>query len=144
MVRHCRSVPVQLHLFDVLAAGGALLLAMPYAARRERLAGLGLDTGQVRTPPWYPGGAADVQAASAAHGLEGVVGTPLASAMSGAVIAASPRGGAGIARRPAGGRAACSSGICCAGLFPGLWVRGGTRTLHMSLAGATCPQAARF
>ena len=53
---------------------------MPYTARRERLEGLGLDAGPVRTPPWYRGGAADVLAASAAHGLEGVVGKPLASA----------------------------------------------------------------
>jgi bifunctional non-homologous end joining protein LigD len=74
------AVPVQLYLFDLLQADGELLLGLPYTARRERLAGLGLDTDPVRTPPWYRGGAADVQAASLAHGLEGVVGKPLASA----------------------------------------------------------------
>jgi bifunctional non-homologous end joining protein LigD len=74
------EVPVQLYLFDVLQAGGEPLLGLPYTARRERLADLGLDDGPVRTPAWYPGGAADVQAAGLAHGLEGVVGKPLASA----------------------------------------------------------------
>ena len=52
---------------------------MPYTERRERLAELGLDDDPVRTPPWYPGGAADVLAASLANALEGVVGKPLAS-----------------------------------------------------------------
>jgi len=74
------EVPVQLYLFDVLQAGGQVLLSMPYTARRERLAGLGLDADPVRTPPWYPGGGAGVLAVSRSHGLEGVVGKPLASA----------------------------------------------------------------
>jgi len=78
--RLVRDVPVQLYLFDVLQCGGELLLRLPYTARRERLEQLGLQRGPVRTPPWYPGGAADVQAASLVHGLEGVVGKPLASA----------------------------------------------------------------
>ena len=75
-----RDAPVHLYLFDVLHADGEMLLAMPYTARRDRLEGLGLDAGPVRTPPWYRGEAADVQAASVANGLEGVVGKPLASA----------------------------------------------------------------
>jgi len=33
----------------------------------------------VRTPPWYPGDAQAAQAVSLQHGLEGVVGKPLAS-----------------------------------------------------------------
>jgi bifunctional non-homologous end joining protein LigD len=74
------DVPVQLYLFDLLYAGGELLLALPYTVRRERLENLGLDAGPVRTPSWYRDGAADVVAASRAHGLEGVVGKPLASA----------------------------------------------------------------
>jgi bifunctional non-homologous end joining protein LigD len=74
------DVPVKLYLFDLLQAGSESLLAMPYTARREQLEALGLNDGPVRTPPWYPGGAADVQAASMAHGLEGIVGKPLASA----------------------------------------------------------------
>jgi bifunctional non-homologous end joining protein LigD len=74
------DTPVQLYLFDVLQAGDESLLGLPYTARRGRLDGLGLNTGPIRTPPWYPGGAADVLAASAAHGLEGVVGKLLGSA----------------------------------------------------------------
>ncbi len=75
-----RRAPVQLYLFDVLHAGGESLLARPYTERRDRLEGLGLGAGPVRTPPWYQGGGADVLAASTANGLEGVVGKPLASA----------------------------------------------------------------
>jgi bifunctional non-homologous end joining protein LigD len=78
--RLVRDVPVQLYLFDVLQCGGELLLRLPCPARRERLEQLGLQRGPVRTLPWYPGGAADVQAARLVHGLEGVVGKPLASA----------------------------------------------------------------
>ena len=78
--RLLRQVPVQLYLFDLLHHDGQSLLAMPYTGRRERLAELGLDADPVRTTPWYPGGAADVRAASLAHALEGVVGKPLASA----------------------------------------------------------------
>ena len=74
------DIPVQLYLFDLLHAGDESLLGLPYTARRERLDGLGLNAGPIRTPPWYPGGAADVLAASAAHGLEGVVGKLLGSA----------------------------------------------------------------
>jgi len=74
------GTPVQLYLFDLLHADGQSLLGVPYTARRDRLDGLGLNTGPIRTPPWYPGGAADVLAASAAHGLEGVVGKLLGSA----------------------------------------------------------------
>jgi bifunctional non-homologous end joining protein LigD len=74
-----RAAPVHLYLFDVLHADGEMLLTLPYTARRERLADLGLDDGPVRTPPWFRGEAADVLAASLANGLEGVVGKPLAS-----------------------------------------------------------------
>lgn len=78
--RLVRRAPVQLYLFDLLHLGGQSLLPVPYTGRRERLEELGLDTDPVRTPPWYPGGAADVLAASLANALEGVVGKPLASA----------------------------------------------------------------
>jgi len=47
--RPLSAVPVQLYLFDLLQAGGELLLGLPYTARRERLTGLGLDTDPVRT-----------------------------------------------------------------------------------------------
>jgi bifunctional non-homologous end joining protein LigD len=78
--RLVREVPVQLYLFDLLHHGGQSLLPVPYSGRRERLEELGLDADPVRTTPWYPGGGADVLAASLAHALEGVVGKPLASA----------------------------------------------------------------
>jgi bifunctional non-homologous end joining protein LigD len=74
-----RAVPVQLYLFDLLHEGRESLLQAPYTERRDRLDDLGLDTDPVRTPPWYRGGARDIQAVSLAHGLEGVVGKPLAS-----------------------------------------------------------------
>jgi bifunctional non-homologous end joining protein LigD len=79
-VRLVRQAPVQLYLFDLLHHGGQSLLRMPYTGRRERLEELGIDADPVRTPAWYPGGAADVLAASLANALEGVVGKPLASA----------------------------------------------------------------
>jgi bifunctional non-homologous end joining protein LigD len=79
-VRLIRQAPVQFYLFDLLHHGGQSLLRVPYTGRRERLAELGLDADPVRTPPWYPGGAADILAASLANALEGVVGKPLASA----------------------------------------------------------------
>jgi bifunctional non-homologous end joining protein LigD len=75
-----RQVPVQLYLFDLLHHDGQSLLRLPYTGRRERLAELDLDADPVRTPPWYPGDAADVLAVSLANGLEGVVGKPLTSA----------------------------------------------------------------
>jgi bifunctional non-homologous end joining protein LigD len=77
--RLVRAAPVQLYVFDLLHQDGESLLAVPYTGRRSRLEDLGLDQDPVRTPPWYPGGAADIWAVSAAHGLEGVVGKPLAS-----------------------------------------------------------------
>jgi bifunctional non-homologous end joining protein LigD len=77
--RLVRNAPVQLYLFDLLHRDGGSLLAVPYTGRRARLEDLGLDQDPVRTPPWYPGGAQDILAVSAANGLEGVVGKPLAS-----------------------------------------------------------------
>jgi hypothetical protein len=53
----------------------------------------------------------------------------MTGAMSGAFMAAFPQGGAGTAPSPTRSRAACSSDACCAGNFPWLGVRGGTRNL---------------
>jgi len=72
--RLVRQVPVQLYLFDLLHHEGQSLLPVPHTGRRARLAELGLDADPVRTTPWYPGGAADVLAASLANALERVVG----------------------------------------------------------------------
>ncbi len=73
------ETPVQLYLFDLLHHGPDSLLGLPYTARRDRLEALGLDADPVRTPPWYRDDADIVLAASLQHGLEGVVGKPLAS-----------------------------------------------------------------
>ncbi len=73
------SVPVQLYVFDLLYRCGDSLLGLPYTERRARLEDLGLDADPVRTPPWYRDDAQAVQAVSLRHGLEGVVGKPLAS-----------------------------------------------------------------
>jgi hypothetical protein len=73
------SVPVQLYVFDLLYRGEDSLLGLPYTERRARLEDLGLDADPVRTPPWYRDDAQAVQAVSLQHGLEGVVGKPLAS-----------------------------------------------------------------
>ena len=78
--RLVQAVPVQLYLFDLLYQDDESLLEVPYAQRRTRLEDLGLDHDPIRTPPWHRGGARDIQAVSLAHGLEGIVGKPLASA----------------------------------------------------------------
>jgi len=70
---------VQLYLFDLLYHGQDSLLGLPYTERRARLEELELDGGPVRTPPWYRDDADAVLTASLRHGLEGVVGKPLAS-----------------------------------------------------------------
>ena len=77
--RLVRDAPVHLYLFDPLYQGRDSLLELPYTERRARLEGLGLDAGPVRTPPWFRDDAEAVLAASLRHGLEGVVGKPLAS-----------------------------------------------------------------
>jgi len=73
------ETPVQLYLFDLLHHGPDSLLGLPYTERRDRLEELGLDADPVRTPPWYRDDAEIVLATSLEHGLEGVVGKPLAS-----------------------------------------------------------------
>jgi bifunctional non-homologous end joining protein LigD len=69
------QVPVQLYVFDLLYLDGALLVDRPYEDRRARLTALGLDDGAISTPPAFEAGTplADVEAASAELGLEGVV-----------------------------------------------------------------------
>ena len=73
------ETPVQLYRFDLLHHGPDSLLGLPYTERRDRLEALGLDADPVRTPPWYRDDADIVLATSLQHGLEGVVGKPLAS-----------------------------------------------------------------
>jgi len=72
--------PVSYLAFDLLQLNGRLLVNLPYSARRELLAALLADTSGLSVPPAFPGGDFDVVlAASAAHGLEGVVAKRLDS-----------------------------------------------------------------
>jgi bifunctional non-homologous end joining protein LigD len=74
------AVPVAYHVFDVLHLDGEATLDLPYARRRELLAGLGLTGDVVRTPEEPAGAdAAGVMAAAGRRGLEGVVAKRLAS-----------------------------------------------------------------
>jgi len=77
--RLIESAPVRMYLFDLLYRGPDSLLELPYAERRAHLESLGLDADPVRTPPWFRDDAGAVLAVSLQHGLEGVVGKPLAS-----------------------------------------------------------------
>jgi len=77
--RLVNAAPVLYYAFDLLHRGDRSLLARPYDVRRAALEVLGLDTGPVRTPPWWRGGGEAVLAASIDQGLEGVVGKPLSS-----------------------------------------------------------------
>ena len=73
-----RAVPVQLVLFDVLAAPTSLLDA-PYAERRGRLEAMGLQGPAWQTSPSFPRDGSAVFAATQAQGLEGVVAKRVAS-----------------------------------------------------------------
>jgi bifunctional non-homologous end joining protein LigD len=73
-------VPVFYYVFDLLRLDDRPLLELPYAERRGLLEDLELDTATWRVPPSFPGPAADVMAASAQHGLEGIVAKRRASA----------------------------------------------------------------
>ena len=78
LIEHA-PVHLYLYLFDLLYQGPDSLLELPYTERRARLEDLGLNTDPVRTPPWFRDDAEVVLAVSLEHGLEGVVGKPLAS-----------------------------------------------------------------
>lgn len=66
-------VAVTLALFDLPVLAGADLVDRPLSQRREQLADLALADAHWLTTEWWPSGGAQVLAASAAHGLEGVV-----------------------------------------------------------------------
>ncbi|WP_222928346.1 non-homologous end-joining DNA ligase [Cellulomonas telluris] len=71
--RLARTVPVVYLVFDVLHVDDASTLSLPYDARREVLAGLGLAGPSWQVPPSFDGPGADVLAASRENGLEGVL-----------------------------------------------------------------------
>ncbi|TLF55807.1 ATP-dependent DNA ligase, partial [Nocardia cyriacigeorgica] len=68
------AVPVQLHLFDILADGVDSLTGLPYLRRRERLQELEYTEAPVRTPPHWLDVAADkLMAVARENHLEGIV-----------------------------------------------------------------------
>ena len=71
--------PVTYLVFDLLRWDGEDLLALPYAERRARLDALGIAGHRWVATPWFPGGGAQVLAASQENGLEGVVAKRLNS-----------------------------------------------------------------
>ncbi len=74
------QVPVRYYVFDLLHLDGADTTALPYRRRRELLAGLHLAGPVVQVPAHHPDAdPAQITAAAAAHGLEGVVAKRLAS-----------------------------------------------------------------
>src|ERR671933_769748 len=77
--RLARETPVTYVIFDLLWLDGHSLMAEPYEERRSRLADLDLNGDRWRTPEYVVGHGAQVLAASAAQGLEGVVAKRLDS-----------------------------------------------------------------
>ena len=74
------QIPVSYLAFDLLSAGGELLLGEPYQRRRDRLDQLGLHGPHWQTPPAFTGiSGTDAQAVSRANGLEGIMAKRLAS-----------------------------------------------------------------
>lgn len=65
--------PVVYMVFDVLWLDGESQMRLPYAARREVLAGLGLHAESWQTPAHHVGDGAAMLAASRERGLEGVL-----------------------------------------------------------------------
>jgi bifunctional non-homologous end joining protein LigD len=77
--RLAKEVPVAFLAFDLLWLDGHALFHLPYAERRELLAGLELEGPAWRTPDHVVGDGAAVLAASLDAGLEGVVAKRLDS-----------------------------------------------------------------
>jgi bifunctional non-homologous end joining protein LigD len=71
--RRMKSHPVTYVIFDLLYLDGHDLMDRPYVARRERLEPLELSGESWQTPAYSTGHAAELLAASAEHGLEGIV-----------------------------------------------------------------------
>jgi bifunctional non-homologous end joining protein LigD len=78
--RVAARVPVQYLVYDVLWLDGRSTVELPYADRRDLLAGIAVAGSHWQTPPHFPAGSADFALeASAAQGLPGVVAKRLDS-----------------------------------------------------------------
>jgi bifunctional non-homologous end joining protein LigD len=71
--RLAKSNPVSYVIFDLLWLDGHSLMREPLSERRAALEALGLDGERWQTPPQVVGRGAEVLAASAAQGLEGIL-----------------------------------------------------------------------
>jgi bifunctional non-homologous end joining protein LigD len=71
--RLAKSHPVSYVIFDLLWLDGRSLMGLPYEERRARLSELGLDGERWSAPEYVRGRGAELLAASAAQGLEGIV-----------------------------------------------------------------------
>jgi bifunctional non-homologous end joining protein LigD len=78
--RLAREIPVTYVIFDLLWLDGHLLMELPYEERRARLAELDLGDGERwRVPDYVVGHGAQLLAATAQQGLEGVIAKRLES-----------------------------------------------------------------
>lgn len=77
--RLSRQAPVWFMAFDVLWLDGEPTLPLPYARRREMLAGLGLSEAQWQTPPHRVGDGGAMLRGARDLGLEGIVAKRLDS-----------------------------------------------------------------
>ncbi len=79
VARAAREIPVTYAIFDLLYLDGHPTIELPYGQRRELLEGLRLKGTAWQTPAQRKGGGAELLAATAAQGLEGVIAKRLDS-----------------------------------------------------------------
>ncbi len=77
--RLAASTPVVYAIFDLLHLDGESLIGLPYEERRRRLRALGLSGSAWRVPEAHPALGAELLAATASQGLEGVIAKRLDS-----------------------------------------------------------------
>ena len=77
--RLSKDSPVVYVIFDLLWLDGHSVMGLPYTDRRELLAGLDLHGTNWQVPDYVVGDGADLQAATRAQGLEGIVAKRLDS-----------------------------------------------------------------
>jgi len=80
VTRRAKASPVSLQIFDLLHLDGTSLLTLPYSERRAALEELDLNGPTWTTPANHSGGGAELLAATAELGLEGVIAKRLSSA----------------------------------------------------------------